>query len=49
VPANTEAEVRVPATGRVHASSRAVHQGVDGGYVIYTVPSGTHTFTARTG
>jgi alpha-L-rhamnosidase len=49
VPANTEAEVRVPATGRVHASGRAVHQGVDGGYVIYTVPSGTHTFTARTG
>lgn len=47
VPANTEAEVRVPAgDGGVHvqASSRATAAGTSGGYAIYTVPSGTHTF-----
>ncbi|KAH8679368.1 putative alpha-L-rhamnosidase [Ilyonectria robusta] len=46
VPANTKAEVRVPAKGAVQASRRAKRVGTDNGYAIYTVPSGTHTFKA---
>ncbi|MGK5684080.1 family 78 glycoside hydrolase catalytic domain [Actinoplanes sp. URMC 104] len=49
VPANTQAEVWVPATDKrlVDASSRAVFQSSQGAYVVYTVSSGSHTFTAR--
>ena len=50
VPANTEAEVWVPATDKrlVAASGRAVFQRSEGAYVVYRVASGPHTFTART-
>ncbi|KAL7947061.1 putative alpha-L-rhamnosidase [Trichoderma barbatum] len=44
VPANTKAEVRVPAVGAVQASARAKLVETVSGYVVYTVPSGTHTF-----
>ena len=46
VPPNTEAEVRVPATGMVQASKRARFVGVDTKHTIYVVPSGTHMFSA---
>jgi alpha-L-rhamnosidase len=44
VPANTTAEAWVPAGSR--ASGRATLQRVDGAYAVFTVPSGTHHFTA---
>jgi alpha-L-rhamnosidase len=44
VPANTEAEVRVPAGGAVQIWGRAKPAGTRNGYAIYIVPSGTHTF-----
>jgi hypothetical protein len=48
VPANTQAEVWVPASDLrdVVASGRAVFQRMDGAYAVYAVPSGTHSFTA---
>jgi len=50
VPANTQAEVWVPATDKrlVAASSRAVFQRLDGAYAVYAVASGSHSFTVRT-
>ena len=51
VPANTQAEVWVPATGKraVAASNRATFQRIDGAYAVYAVASGSHSFTVRTG
>ncbi|GGO22311.1 alpha-L-rhamnosidase [Micromonospora parathelypteridis] len=51
VPANTQAEVWVPAADKrlVAASNRALFQRSEGTYVVYTVPSGSHSFTVRTG
>jgi alpha-L-rhamnosidase len=51
VPANTQAEVWVPATDirLVTASSRTTFQRIDGAYVVYAVASGPHSFTVRTG
>lgn len=46
VPPNMEAEVRVPAIGRIKASGRARFVGVGSRYTVYVVPSGTHTFSA---
>ncbi|MEU8608181.1 family 78 glycoside hydrolase catalytic domain [Actinoplanes sp. NPDC048791] len=49
VPANTRAEVWVPANNRrdVVASGRAAFQRIDGAYAVYAVPAGPHTFTTR--
>lgn len=49
VPPNTTAEVRMPKGSRnTHeAPEGAVLQRVEGGRAVYTVPSGTYTFTAR--
>ncbi|MET0417016.1 MAG: alpha-L-rhamnosidase C-terminal domain-containing protein [Actinoplanes sp.] len=44
VPANTTAEVWAPAGSK--ASARATFQRADGGYAVFTVPAGTHHFTA---
>jgi alpha-L-rhamnosidase len=44
VPATTTAEVWVPAGSK--ASGRAVFERVEGAYAVFTVPSGTHHFTA---
>ncbi|EON96012.1 putative alpha-l-rhamnosidase protein [Phaeoacremonium minimum UCRPA7] len=44
VPANTNAEVRVPGQNAVKVSPRAKRAGTGQGYTIYTVPSGMHTF-----
>ncbi|WP_245923410.1 alpha-L-rhamnosidase [Paractinoplanes atraurantiacus] len=44
VPANTTAEVWAPVGSK--ASGRASFQRVDGKYAVFTVPSGTHHFTA---
>jgi alpha-L-rhamnosidase len=51
IPANTQAEVWVPATDQraVAASHRATFQRIDGAYAVYAVASGSHTFTVRTG
>ncbi len=51
VPANTTAEVWAPAADKrmVAASSRAVFQRVEGAYIVYSVASGTHSFTVRPG
>lgn len=46
VPANTTAEVWLP-SGEVEAPPRATFDRVDGTYSVYTVPSGTFTFTVR--
>jgi alpha-L-rhamnosidase len=48
IPANTTAEVRVPTgNGRAQADqARARFLRVDGGYAVYSVPSGTYTFTS---
>jgi alpha-L-rhamnosidase len=46
VPPNTEAEVRVPAIGKVEASGRAKFVGVGSRHTSYVVPSGTHSFSA---
>ncbi|KAF1948694.1 bacterial alpha-L-rhamnosidase, partial [Byssothecium circinans] len=46
VPANTAAEVRVPAVGHVQGTERATFVGMSGHYALYTVPSGTHTFSS---
>jgi len=50
VPANTTAEVRVPTQGGHSRAdqARARFLRVDGDYAIYTVPSGTYTFTSTT-
>ncbi|KAI9155571.1 bacterial alpha-L-rhamnosidase-domain-containing protein [Paramyrothecium foliicola] len=41
VPANTVAEVRVPVSeGEVEASDRSKYESTEGGYAVYTVPSG---------
>ncbi|PSN63042.1 putative alpha-L-rhamnosidase [Corynespora cassiicola Philippines] len=45
VPANIEAEVRLPAGSNVQASERARVSGAGNSTAIYTVPSGTHTFS----
>jgi alpha-L-rhamnosidase len=47
IPANTTAEVHVPAGGPVTAPPRATFQRTDGRYAVYTVPSGHFTFTSR--
>jgi alpha-L-rhamnosidase len=49
VPANTRAEVWIPANSRrdVVASGRATFQRIDGAYAVYAVPAGPHTFTTR--
>jgi alpha-L-rhamnosidase len=48
VPANTTAEVWLPAgDGTAEAPPRATFRRVDGTYSVYTVPSGTFTFTVR--
>lgn len=45
VPANTIAEIRIPAAGAITASSnRARHIDNNAGYAIYNVPSGTYIF-----
>ncbi|KAK0614477.1 bacterial alpha-L-rhamnosidase-domain-containing protein [Immersiella caudata] len=45
VPANTEAEVHVPAASAVQAQGRAkLASTTKHGYAIYIVPSGTHSF-----
>ncbi|PSK34964.1 hypothetical protein B9Z65_1547 [Elsinoe australis] len=44
VPANTQAEVRVPAVAAANASGRASYVGRQDGYEVYTVPSGVQTF-----
>ncbi|GIM97096.1 alpha-L-rhamnosidase [Paractinoplanes toevensis] len=51
VPANTRAEVWVPAADQraVAASNRATFRRIDGAYAVYAVPSGSHSFTVRTG
>jgi alpha-L-rhamnosidase len=48
IPANTTAEVRGPTgNGRAQADqARARFLRVDGGYAVYSVPSGTYTFTS---
>jgi alpha-L-rhamnosidase len=46
VPPNTEAEVRVPAIGKVEASGRAKFVGVGAKHTSYVVPSGKHSFSA---
>jgi len=46
VPPNTEAEVRVPAIGRVEAPGRARFVGVGSKHTSYVVLSGTHSFRA---
>lgn len=50
VPANTRAEVRVPATDptKVDATHRTTYSGAGDGHVRFTVPAGTHTFTVTT-
>jgi alpha-L-rhamnosidase len=51
VPANTQAEVWVPAADKraVTASHRAAFQRIDGAHAVYAVASGSHTFTVSTG
>ena len=51
VPANTQAEVWVPATDKraVAISNRAAFQRIDGAYAVFAVSSGSHSFTVRTG
>ncbi|KAK7428847.1 hypothetical protein QQZ08_004617 [Neonectria magnoliae] len=45
VPANTEAEVRVPVSNsKAKSSGRATYKGTKDGYAIFTVPSGIHSF-----
>jgi alpha-L-rhamnosidase len=48
VPANTTAEVWVPTDGRriVQTPARATFERVEGGYTVYSVPSGGFTFVA---
>ncbi len=47
VPANTRAEVWVPhGDGEVEAPARTTFERVEGGYSVYSVPSGEFTFTA---
>ncbi|KAB8205771.1 bacterial alpha-L-rhamnosidase-domain-containing protein [Aspergillus parasiticus] len=48
VPANVEAEVRLPSVGKVNASRRARFVRVDSDYTIYAVPAGTHMFNNET-
>lgn len=48
VPANAEAEVRLPSVGKVNASRRARFVRVDSDYTIYAVPAGTHVFNNET-
>lgn len=50
IPPNTTAEVWVPAKERrlVAAPHRAAFQRMDGTYAVYSVPSGSFTFTAAT-
>ncbi|KAE8133675.1 bacterial alpha-L-rhamnosidase-domain-containing protein [Aspergillus pseudotamarii] len=48
VPANVEAEVRLPSVGNVTASQRARFVRVDKSYTIYAVPAGTHVFNSET-
>jgi alpha-L-rhamnosidase len=51
VPANTQAEVWVPATDKqaVAISNCAAFQRIDGAYAVFAVSSGSHSFTVRTG
>jgi len=45
IPTNTTAEVWLP-DGHVTASARAAFDRSEGSYAVFTVPSGTFTFTA---
>jgi alpha-L-rhamnosidase len=45
VPANTTAQVRLP-TGTISAPARATFERVEGGYSVYSIPSGEFTFTS---
>jgi len=48
IPANTSAEIWVPATdGRARAdAARAQFLRAEGGYAVFRVPSGRYTFTS---